>query len=510
MLLGLAYSLAVPCTPARADSAGAARAQLEAAMRAMGGADKLNAIAALDYRAVGTRMMVEQSERPTGPYYIDHFRLHEIRDLRRLRTRIESADEGYAGDKWWLQQTEAATGTTILNDDVAANVSGAKVTFGGGYQVQRNEEEFAFGPERVLQTAAAASDLHALADVELHGVRHHVLDFTWNGAPCELTLSAATDLPWSIRWTRAYPYQTFLNPWGDVTTTLTYNAWTLEPYGISYPREWTYTRVGLPDEQFAIVGLTLNPVLDDAALTVPADIYAAHHGKLRLVDDVPLGLGGDGSPRELAPGILFYPGGWNLTFVKQPGGTFVIEAPWSTGYTQRAFEAALKQYGAPLAGVITTSDSWPHIAGVRQAVARGMPVYALDLNVPILTRLVRAPHRQHPDLLAQHPLAPHFRIVTRDTFVGSGDNRLEIVPYRTATGERQMMVYFPAHRLLYTSDLFSEDGAGGWFTPQYLHEMVGAVEREHLAVDTLYGMHYGPTPYQHVLDYLQRFTTPIR
>jgi len=88
----------------------------------------------------------------------------------------------------------------------------------------------------------------------------------------------------------------------------------------------------------------------------------------------------------------------------------------------------------------------------------------------------------------------------------SGDNRIEIVPYRTATGERQMMVYFPARRLLYTSDLFSGDGAGGWFTPQYLHEMIGAARREHLAVTTIWGMHYDPAPFQTIDDYLARFT----
>ncbi len=101
-----------------------------------------------------------------------------------------------------------------------------------------------------------------------------------------------------------------------------------------------------------------------------------------------------------------------------------------------------------------------------------------------------------------------FRIVKDNLGVGTGKNRLEIIPYRSATGERQMMVYFPEHQLLYTSDLFAPDGNGGWFTPQYLRELQGAVEREHLVVKTIFGMHYEPTPYSEISHYLKTFLGP--
>jgi hypothetical protein len=280
---------------------------------------------------------------------------------------------------------------------------------------------------------------------------------------------------------------------------LTYNAWSLEPAGISYPREWTRTRDGLPDMQLAILQLHVNPALDEASLTVPAEI-AREHAQLVAVDDIPLGSGGSGAPHEIAPGVEQFPGSWNVAFVKQRDGIVVLEAPWSPGYSKRVFDAARKAYGLPIKAVITTSDSWPHIAGVRQAVADGIAVYALDLNRTILERLIAAPHRSHPDDLQRNPRAPKFVFVSNDTFVGTGENRLEIVPYRTATGERQMMVYFPERRLLYTSDLFAPNGNGAWFTPQYLHEAIGAIEREHLDPLTIFGMHYDPTPYQTIVD----------
>jgi hypothetical protein len=68
-----------------------------------------------------------------------------------------------------------------------------------------------------------------------------------------------------------------------------------------------------------------------------------------------------------------------------------------------------------------------------------------------------------------------------------------------------MMVYMPADRLLYTSDLFAPDGEGGWFTPQYLDEFVTACNRYGIAPITIFGMHYQPTPYATILTWLHNF-----
>ena len=53
----------------------------------------------------------------------------------------------------------------------------------------------------------------------------------------------------------------------------------------------------------------------------------------------------------------------------------------------------------PIIAVLSTSDSWPHTGGVRQAVALGLPVYVLDLNRPLLDRMMSAPHTIEPDAL---------------------------------------------------------------------------------------------------------------
>lgn len=485
--------LAVPPAPALADQA---HDLLTKAMNAMCGPQCLRGITSVEYTAVGYRDFVEQSVRPTGPYFLDYQTVHVIRDYAHHRTSADESHWAYGGNNFWTQQDVPTKTSYVINDDVAATLDSGKYTYAGGYPLAFDGDQYGFSPERVLPAAWDAPDLRALPDEMLHGFTHHVLGYTWQGSPVKLYLSGYTSLPTAVQFVRSYPYHVFLDSWGDVTTRITYEGWNLESNGMHYPRQWTYEREGLPDMTLVLTQLHLNPQLADSTMNLPADVFNKYHGHLRPVDATPLGFGGSGDAQELAPGIVQVSGGWNVEFVKQSDGIVVIEAPWSPAYSQRAFDAARARYGMPIKAVITTSDSWPHIAGVRQAVADGIPVYALDLNLPILKRMIAAPHTMRPDDLQRHIRAAKFITVSQRVTVGSGPNRLEIIPYRMATAERQMMVYFPEHKLLYTSDLFQPNADGTWFTPEYTSEAVDAIARERLDVRTIFGMHYGPTPYE--------------
>jgi len=407
---------------------------------------------------------------------------------------------GIRGPSWWLNQREPLSTDVLADGGIAGSYDGKSWSYAGRSPVQFAEERIAFGPERVLLTADDAFDLRTLSDERMNGSPFHRLSFSWRGASCILTINARTNLPWSIAWTRAYPFDVFYNAWGDVDTTLTYNGWTLEPGGIHYPREWTYERVGLPDRQMAIIALSFNDAAS-GAMTLPPSLIAAH-AVAQTVDDAPFARQGE---TRLAEGVTLIPGAWNVAFIAQSDGVVMIEAPISGGYVQQALAYAGAHFRLPVKAVITTSDSWPHIAGVREAVARGIAVYALDLNQPILLRLLAAPHRLHPDELQRRPRAPRFVWVGAPLQVDDRQNPLRIVPYRTATGERQMMVYLPKAHLLYTSDLFAPDAVNAdgtartWFTPQYLDEAITAIDREKLGPVTVWGMHYGPTPYSQLL-----------
>jgi hypothetical protein len=76
-----------------------------------------------------------------------------------------------------------------------------------------------------------------------------------------------------------------------------------------------------------------------------------------------------------------------------------------------------------------------------------------------------------------------------------GDNQLVVYPIHGAATDRQYMVYFPHHRLLYASDTLVLNDNGSLYDPELMDEVVQAVAREHLDVDRVYAMHQTPIAY---------------
>jgi len=243
--------------------------------------------------------------------------------------------------------------------------------------------------------------------------------------------------------------------------------------------------------------IAVNPPIDAAPFTIPDEARKAFAAA--PPSGIPT-LKLDPAKRvEVAPGIVQYAGNWNVAFVRQPDGVVVIEAPVGSHYSAQVLDEAAKQYpGVKVKALITTSDAWPHLGGVREYVARGIPVYALDLNRPILERLLKADYSAKPDALAASPKPPTFTWVSGKTTIGSGETRLELYPIRGENGERMLMAYFPALKVLYTSDEIQKQRNGDYFMPEYLLEVRDAIRREHLDVDRIFGFHTAPTPWTEI------------
>jgi hypothetical protein len=464
-----------------------ARACVERGIEAMGGRRKLAGIVSAHYDIISHLALTEQSYRQQ-PFITAYERDDMTIDFAKGRMRDVAHVTWPESDPHQseITQTMIATPTGGVyhseHGDAPAQLA----------DMAQVGDALALGPERLLLTAAAAPDLHFAPSQWLRATPHAVVEFTWQGTPVRVLLNASNHLPDAVETTRGF--QDFWFAWGDVDQRVYFDNWHIVQ-GVVLPTNRVEERNGVIWQSSQILDASFNGALEEKDFAMDAKAVAASgqaKGWNRAFSDK--------NRVELAPGIELFRGPWNATLIRQDDGVLVLEAPISPGYVQGVLDKARAEYpDAPVKGVITTSDSWPHMAGVREAVAQGLPVYALDLNQPILDRLVAAPHRLHPDMLQSESKAAHWNIVSKRLEVGRGANRAVLIPLRGATTERQFMVYFPEHRLLYASDTLVVNPDHTLYDPEMMHEVIQAAEREHLQVDTVYAMHEGPTPWKDVV-----------
>lgn len=493
LLLALVPGLTSRSTFAYASTDDRAVALVRSAIEKMGGEGNLRSLQGVQIERIGHTYSVEQSERPEGPWLVNYDQVTELRDYANQRLRRTTQTRSFQAPQW-------RPGIILkVADGVAALQLGERSGPASATDLAEAEESLALSAERVLLTALDTKDLRAERDTSLQGSTQHVVAFSWRDGLARLYLNGQTGMPTAIEIERSYPGSFIWGPWGDIKSRIYLSLWTLEAGGLRYPRQWDTERNGIPYQSFTVTSLTLNPQFDSNSFSIPADVKKAYETTARrTIEDTPLGQPNKRTV-EIAPGVFQIPGPWNVTLVRQSDGVVVIEAPISSGYSDKVLADVKKRFpGLPIKAVVSTSDAWPHVGGLREYVARDIPVYALDLNRSILERLLSSSRRSHPDALERQRKKPRFRIVVNKTIIGSGPNRIELYPIRIESGERMMMVYFPEHKLLYGSDLVQGRPDGSFFMPEYLSELVEATSRETLTINSVFAMHTGVRPWNEI------------
>ncbi|CAN5805189.1 hypothetical protein BH18ACI5_BH18ACI5_28230 [soil metagenome] len=474
-----------------------AAAAIAAAIESLGGEALLKAVQSIKIDTIGHEWALEQSERPEGPWMTHYSQRTELRDVagQRLRRQTQMRDWNFGK---WTPETPA---TQIIAGGVSASTNGQRWRPGSGADLREAAETFALSPERLLLTARDAADLTAGPPKTLQGVANHSVTFTWEKRPVRLFLNSWTNRPTMLQIVRD---DTF-GIWGDVTEQRWYSWWDLQK-GLWYPRQVTVEWNGYPFKETSVMDLVVDAPLTDADFEIPAETKTAFDG----VKDRPSGLStltlDPSKIVDIAPNIALLPGNWNVLLVKQPDGIVIFEGPISSHYSETVIAAAKSKFpGTSIKAVITTSDAWPHIGGMREYVARKIPVYALDLNLPILERLMKAARTTDPDALAKTAAAPIFRPVGRPVTLGTGDLRIDLIPVRGEMGERMMIAYLPGRKLAYSSDLIQPGRTpGSFFMPGMIAEVTTALMREKAGEPaTVVGMHLMPTPWEQVVAALK-------
>jgi hypothetical protein len=360
-----------------------------------------------------------------------------------------------------------------------------------------SRETLALSPERLLLTALNGGDLRLGRGTVMQGTPQDVANFTVDGAPVTLFLNRYTHLPTAVDYAGPLARSGYWAFAGDATMRTYFGYWWLAKNGVRLPLQRNVERNGLPDSVMTIDRLEIDGSTTRADFDIPDNMRQRFDDDPKGGDLDALPLGDPSHPPvEMAPGITLIPGRWNVTLVHQTNGIVVIEAPISSGYSSKVLDEVRRRYpDLPVKAVVTTSDSWPHIGGIREYAARGIPIYCLDLNQPIIRRTASASHASHPDLQEQAKRIPRLVPVSDHVQIGAGANRIDLYPLRGETSERQMMVWFPGRKLLYGSDPFQRNEAGDYTFPQTVDELRSAAAREHLHPEKFFMMHIEPTPW---------------
>jgi len=484
---------------ADASSAGLAKTYVQHAIDAMGGIDLLKSVKTLRIEYRGHSYMLDESERSDGPWIVTYENDIELRDYEHSALQREKEHSS-------LGSPEVDKSTVTVADGVAQSSSGGHKAPSPLFSDDSEEafESLTFAPERIVLLALGAADLTAQPDSVLHGEPYHVVSFSHAHLPVRLYFNAYSALPGVVEWTSSYPNSMFWRVWGDVQNRCEFTVYSLLPGGLRLPFQRDHSRNGQPFHSLTISKAVVNPQIPADAFEISREAAAAFRKRRAdMPDGPPLG-----KPASLVDGddsLVQFVGTFNCAIIKQADGLMLIEAPTSAQHTKTFLVEAGNRYpGSQIKALITTSDAWAHFGGLREIAARGIPIYATDLNKPLLERLVRAPFTQHPDSLEKSTMRPEFHWVSEKTALGSGPNRLEVFPIRNASGERMLMVYFPERKLLYTSDLIQPLGDGTFFWPDYARELVDAVNRENLSVERFFGMHAKVTPYSALTEFLAK------
>ena len=469
-----------------------AAAAVAAAIESIGGEKRLASLRGLNLETIGHEWALEQSERPEGPWMAHYVQRTELRNAagQRLRRQTQIRDWNFA--KW----TPDPPVTSIVASGAAATTNGQRWRPGTAGDLDEAADAFALSPERVLLTARDAADLKIGPSTTLQGVVNHSVIFTWHQRPVTLFLNSWTNRPTMLRLVR----DDQSGIWGDVTEQRWYSWWDLQK-GLWYPRQVTVEWNGYPFRDTSVMDLVVDAPINDADFEVPAETVTAFSAsKGRATGLAALTLD-ESKAIEISPDIVLLAGAWNVLLVRQPDGTVIFEGPISSKYSDAVISAAAKRFpGSKIKAVVTTSDAWPHIGGMREYVARRIPVYALDLNVAILDRLMKAPRTISPDKLVANPAAPLWRAVSDVTTIGSGDLRIQLIPVRGELGERMMVAYLPGQKLAYSSDLIQRNRDAGFFMPGMITEVMAALTRVNAGEPAqVVGMHLTPAPWAEVV-----------
>jgi glyoxylase-like metal-dependent hydrolase (beta-lactamase superfamily II) len=426
-----------------------ARAVLDRAVEANGGAEALRAIKAVRLTLDGQTFPRLQMTTAEPPFEGGRLQETLLLDLEQNRMRLDQKVSGFGFDGNATVTLAAGQGATY--DHRARTTTPIPAAQSSQQQFIQYYRRL---PSLLLRQALdRATSLRYLGEDNFQGRRHEVVTFVMPDAvQIAMFVDSATNLVSKYELMFVDPFT------GDEASEIHYGAYTKVG---AYQLPGTFTNIQAGDAVTkAALKAEINPEITDASFVAEAKDYKA-------VDAVPLTL--EQKVETLAPGVHVMQNiagqNQNTLIVEFADHIVAVEAPGSSDGSDAVIKRVKELIpGKPIRYVAMTHHHGDHIGGLRSYIAEGATVVTTPGNKGVVERTAAAPQN---DRLRKNPRAVQVETISGKKRVFSdGARTLELIDIGPNPHTREMVIaWLPAERVLFQGDLFFVPANGAPFGP---------------------------------------------
>lgn len=446
------------CTQASGDnpetlgerSQAAARATLDRAVAALGGADSLRSIEVVQMRLQGENWPRLQMTTPAPPFESGTLEETLLIDFKGNRLRLEQRGSGAGFENHSTTVIKAGEGSNY--DHRAHTVTPIPVA-------QSNQQQFVQYYRRLpnlllRQALDRTNTLRSLGQDRVDGKPHDVFTFVMPDAQqVAVYVDAASGLVSKYELLFDDPLT------GTEASEILFGDYTAPAAGkLRVPRSWTWRQAGDTIARYR-VQVDINPQLSDQSFAVAAQNYAR-------VAPQPDNL--EQRVEQLADGVFVIHNvagqNQNTLAIAFEDYVLAVEAPGSSEGADEVIKMIKEAIpGKPIRYVAMTHHHGDHIGGLRSFIAEGSAVITTAANRPIVEAMAAAAQN---DRLAKSPRPPQFLFIERNKRVLSdGSRTVELINVGPNPHAKEMVIaYLPRERIVFQGDLFfipANDAPGG-------------------------------------------------
>lgn len=415
-----------------------ARAVLDTAVEAIGGAEALQSIETVRLQLDGQTWPRLQMPTADPPFESGTFHETLSFDLKNNRLRLEQRANG-AGFEG--NNTVILAGGEGTNYDLRART----VTPIPAAQTQQQQfvQYYRRLPNLILKQALdRATSLRYLGTDDFEGRKHDVITFAMPDAQqVALYVDAKSGLVSKYELIFTDPLT------GEDASEILFGDYTTAGK-LKVPQTWSQRIAGEVQARYKVTA-EFNPPLTDQTFQFAADGF-------RRVSAVPTTLAAN--VEKLADGVYVIQNvagqNQNTLAVEMRDYIVAIEAPGSSAGADSVIKRIKEAIpGKPIRYVAMTHHHGDHIGGLRSFIAEGATVVTTPGNRKVVELMAAAPQN---DRLARNPRKPELLFLENGRrVISDGEQSVELIDVGPNPHAREMVIaYLPKQRIVFQGDLF--------------------------------------------------------